>query len=119
MTSCPAALQAQINQPLSTLETAVVKLGSVLRPPVPTLMPRSALILTGHVASSLYLLEHAIWSHTTSELEGPLDCEVFRRWVVEGGLVGAMEEVNRIDKLTEAERVRADSAIVYGLKSKL
>jgi hypothetical protein len=81
---------------------------------MPTLIPRPALFLFGYVASSLFLLEHAIWSYTSGEAEQATDVEVFRRWVMEGGLTSAVEDVRRVRKFT-AERVEMDVGIVFGL----
>ena len=41
------------------------------------------------------------------------DLEVFRRWVEEGGLKSAVEEVLRA-KSVSAERVKLDTQIVFG-----
>jgi len=66
-----------------------------------------------HTASSLYLLEHAVWSYTSAEVESHLDTEVFQRWVEEGGLTTALAGVKRVGGPTE-NRVMANSTIVYG-----
>lgn len=101
-----------------TLKSALSDLSASYTPPVPPLLPRPALFLFGYVASSLYLLEHAIWSYANSEPEAQADVEVFRRWVVEGGFGGAVEEVRRTREMTQ-ERVKADLDVVYGSKARL
>jgi hypothetical protein len=95
------------------LQAALGDLGTTFVFPMPDLMPRPALFLVAHIASSLFLLEHAVWSHTTAEPEEPLDIEVFCRWVTEGGLVAVIEDVKRA-KGSSAKRALADSVIVYG-----
>lgn len=85
--------------------------------PIPALVPRPALVLMGHSSSSLYLLDHAIWSHINAEAECNTDIEVFKRWVLECGMDGAMNDVKRAQEATE-ERVLGDSVIVFGGSTK-
>jgi len=73
--------------------------------------------LFGYTASSIYLLEHAIWSNTNAETEQEIDAEVFRRWVVEGGLTAAVEDVTRARGFGE-KRVKENLGIVYGVSGK-
>lgn len=81
-------------------------------------MPRPALFLVGYIASSLYLLEHA--TQNREDTERAADLEVFERWVLEGGLVAAIEDVVRTKKQGDA-RALADSKIAFAAfaKSKL
>jgi hypothetical protein len=74
----------------------------------------------GFVAASSYLLEHAIWSHTDEGAERDTDVEVFRRWVLEGGMVAAIEDVRRV-KVGTDPRVQSNSSLVFGgpLRAKL
>lgn len=111
--SCPAALETQIQSPLVIVRAALAELENIFAGAISDLMPRPALLLMAHIASSLYLLEHAVWSYTVADLEWPLNIEVFRRWVEEGGLTTAIEDVKRV-KGPINDRVLADSAIVYG-----
>jgi hypothetical protein len=67
----------------------------------------------GFVASSSYLLEHAIWSYAEGEAERDTDVEVFRRWVLEGGMVAAIDDVRRV-KLSTDHRVGSNSSLVFG-----
>lgn len=89
------------------------ELATSYKVPIPTLLPRPALLLMGFVASSIFLLEHAVWAFTTGETDNDIDVEVFRRWVLEGGLIAAIEDVKRA-KGNNAARVLADSAITFG-----
>ena len=84
---------------------------------MPRLLPRPALFLFGYAASSLYLLEHAIWFHAIGGADRDADTEVFRRWVVEGGLTGAVEDVKRARGYGD-DRVKANFRIVYGASGK-
>lgn len=87
---------------------------TVFAAPMPALLPRPAIMLVSYVASSLYLLEHAVWSYTNGELERAMDVEVFRRWVMEGGFAEAVADVKRSRASEESERLVANSEIVYG-----
>jgi len=115
---CPIALRPRIQKQLTLLLTALETLAGIFMVDIPSLMPRPALLLMGHTASCLYLLEHAIWSYTNAE--GSVDVEVFRRWAAEGGLTEAIEEVKRAEDATK-QRELANSAIVFGesIKTKL
>jgi len=116
ISSCHSSLQDQVKESLAILSAALAELSTVYTPPIPILLPRPALFLFGYTVSSLYLLEHAIWSHTKGEAERETDVEVFRRWAVEGGLTAAMEDVKRARGLGD-ERVKANLGIVYGVSS--
>ena len=72
-------------------------------------------MLVGAVASSIYLLEHAIWSYKNSEPTKELDSEVFRRWVLEGEVEGALQAVRRI-RTGDSRRNRAqvNSQLAFG-----
>ncbi|PBK97416.1 hypothetical protein ARMGADRAFT_1009434 [Armillaria gallica] len=113
ITSCPDDLRVRILDALDTLRRSMDCAVSAYKPPISTLMPKYALILLGNIASSLFLLEHAIWSHTTNQDEAQTDSEVFTRWVLEGGLLTAVHDVKIIQAAT-AEREAANAAIVFG-----
>ena len=113
ISSCPAALEGQIRQQLAVLSSALSDLANIFTGPISDLMPRLALLLTAYTASSLYLLEHALWSHAAEEAERPLDVEVFRRWVDEGGLTTAIKDVQIVAGSTH-DRVLANTMMVYG-----
>jgi len=117
LSSCPLTLKNRVTKPLAILDAALADLSTVYILPMPRLLPRPALFLFGYVMSSLYLLEHTMWSHTNGENDRDVDAEVFRRWVVEGGLTGAVEDVKRARGYGN-DRVKADLGVVYGVSSK-
>jgi hypothetical protein len=110
--SCPIALQTELREPLDALREGLSVLKKSYQLPIPSLLPRPALMLMGFVASSTYLLEHAIWSYNHEETERDMDVEVFRRWVLEGGLVATIKDVRRT-KLNVDQRVQSNSRIVF------
>ncbi|KAL6304350.1 acyl-CoA dehydrogenase/oxidase [Sparassis latifolia] len=112
LSSCPASLRGKLREPLEALHAACDDLSQTYKAPIAPLVPRPALFLFSHIASSLYLLEHAIWAHQKSEVSSSSDIEVFRRWVVEGGLSLAVENVRRA-KTSPTDRSQMDSEIVY------
>lgn len=118
VSACPMSLHNQVKQPLTILRAAITDLSTVYTLPIPALMPRPALLLFGYTASSLYLLDHTIWSHMNGEAEREIDVEIFRRWVLEGGLTGAVEDVKRARGFGD-ERVKMNLGIVYGVSSKV
>ncbi|PIL22483.1 hypothetical protein GSI_15171 [Ganoderma sinense ZZ0214-1] len=111
--SCPRSLAESLGGPLASLRLALDEMTNAYKAPVHPLLPRPALFLFCHVASSLYLLEHAVWAVNTKEPAVQTDIEVFRRWVLEGGLDAALEAVRRT-KSAQEDRVHLDAAIVYG-----
>lgn len=113
MKSCPIPLAEQLGDPLAFLRVALEETANAYRGPIHPLLPRPALLLFCHVASSLYLLEHAVWAVNTKEPAAQTDVEVFRRWVLEEGLNGALEAVRRT-KNAQKDRIKRDAAIVYG-----
>lgn len=70
-------------------------------------------MLMGYVASALFLLEQAVWSQGTGSIDSLLDSEVFRRWIMEAGLVAAIEDVIRAQAASK-EREATDVALVFG-----
>ncbi len=120
MSACPVDLQQDISLSLEIIRLALEELVTSYKHPIPPLVPRPALILLGHIACSVYLLEHAIWSYSTEEPTRDIDVEVFVRWTVEGGTLAAIYDVKRA-KESSGERESANSAIVFGSlgKSKL
>ena len=79
------------------------------------LLPRPALILFSYVTSAVYLLEHAVWAHITSEPTAETDREVFRRWVDEGGFKSAIDDYMRVSRDTQNDaRPAQNASIVYG-----
>ncbi|KAF9017504.1 acyl-CoA dehydrogenase/oxidase C-terminal [Hymenopellis radicata] len=113
ISSCSQTLAKTIEAPLRVLNTALGTLEAAYRPPVPSLLPRPALMLMGYVASALFLLEQAVWSHGTGSTDSLLDIEVLRRWVMEAGLVTAIEDVTRAQEASK-QREATDVALVFG-----
>ena len=74
-------------------------------------------MLAGSIASSIYLLEHAVWSFTTNEASHEVDIEVFKRWVIEGDVMAAIASVRRAKKACDG-RVKMNSTIVFGAPTK-
>ena len=70
-------------------------------------------MLVASIASSVYLLEHAIWSKTTQGHSREVDVEVFRRWVLEGGTAAAIEDVKEA-KEGMKNRIDINFAITFG-----
>ncbi|KAF8903126.1 acyl-CoA dehydrogenase/oxidase [Gymnopilus junonius] len=112
--TCPSTLQSQLSSSLSVLKVAIQEFATSYERPLPPLIPRPALMLAGAIASGVYLLEHAIWSHKNSEPTRDLDVEVFRRWVAESDLEAAIQSVEKA-KSDSQERIRVNSALVFGL----
>ncbi|KAF8798958.1 hypothetical protein BYT27DRAFT_7122106 [Phlegmacium glaucopus] len=115
--SCPKKLEDQLAHALNILREAIEEFASSFQQPMAPLVPRPALILAGVIASSIYLLEHAVWSFTTNEASLEVDIEVFRRWVIEGDAVAAIASVRRAKKHA-GERVEINSTIVFGAPTK-
>ncbi|KAJ7503133.1 acyl-CoA dehydrogenase NM domain-like protein [Mycena galericulata] len=107
------ALSPVKSKSLHLLQDVTNKLPSFFEKTTNPLIPRSLLVLFGHVASSVYLLEHAIWAHTSGEPSAAVDWDRFLRWVQEGSLKAA---VAAMEALGEAigERVESNRAHVYG-----
>ncbi|KAF7371111.1 Acyl-CoA dehydrogenase NM domain-like protein [Mycena sanguinolenta] len=106
------ALSPVKSEPLLLLQGAINQLPSLFRKTFNPLLPRSLLILLGHVASSVYLLEHAIWSRDHGEPSAMIDWDRFSRWVDEGSLKTAIYAVEVLDSETES-RLKVNKAHVY------
>lgn len=100
------------------LQEAMDEISVAYTKPMSPLIPRPALLLVGAIASSVYLLEHAVWAEGQSESTKDLDAEVFKRWVFEGGMEGAIQAVKRA-KIDTGTRVVLNSALVFGSKRTL
>lgn len=110
---CPTALQNELREPLDVLLEGVGELATSYQPPISSLILRPALILMGFIASSSYLLEHAIWSCSNVEAEHDTDVEVFRRWALEGGMMMVIADV-RCAKSNTDRRLRTNYSLVFG-----
>ncbi|KAG6831929.1 hypothetical protein H0H92_006530 [Tricholoma furcatifolium] len=117
LSSCPADLAEQLLEPLEILNNSLSELATALRKPIAPLAPRPALMLTGYMASSVFLLEHAIWAHVNKESSRDTDVEVVRRWILEGGMVVAIEDVRRA-RVDVGKRSKADLKMVFGVTEK-
>ena len=113
ISSAPSDLQENLQKPLDLLKNAVEQLRTAYTQPLPPLIPRPALVLVASIASSVYLLEHAIWSKTTRGHSREMDVEVFRRWVLEGGTAAAIEDVKEA-KEGMKNRIDINFAITFG-----
>ena len=117
--NCPEVLKPQIQDSLAILNEGFNELSTSYHLPIPPLIARPALQLTGFLASSVYLLEHAIWSYTSLEAERDADIEAFRRWVLEGGIVAVLEDVRQAKQTRSTNRlVQSNSMLVFGVSSK-
>jgi hypothetical protein len=80
-------------------------------------LPRPLLFLVGYTASSLYLLEQAVWSATEGREEKETDEWVVKRWVEEGGGQETVREVEAVLKGSEEgleEEKKREREVVYG-----
>lgn len=100
--------------PLDALRSALGELVTAYAAPIQPLVPRPALVLLSYIACAAYLLEHAIWAYKVNAASRRVDLDVFRRWVVEGGLNEAIVDVRRA-KQAQPGRLREDKALVYGV----
>ncbi|KAJ6564529.1 hypothetical protein B0H19DRAFT_1233404 [Mycena capillaripes] len=100
---------------LTRLQQAVTDLPSFFRMTRNPLLPRSILILFAHVASALFLLEHAVWARATGEPGAATDIASFERWV--DGLKGALDEIAELEEGVE-ERIRVNELVVGAADAK-
>ncbi|KAF8827609.1 hypothetical protein HHX47_DHR4000165 [Lentinula edodes] len=115
--SCPPGLLKGVQEAIQSLQGRLDSLLAAFLHPVSSLIARSSLMFIGYIASAIYLLEHAVWSHNRGEEGYEIDAEVFRRWVNESGFVAAEQELDR----SRAEVKFADtsnSAIVFGRRGR-
>ncbi|KAF9489393.1 hypothetical protein BDN71DRAFT_1401714 [Pleurotus eryngii] len=119
--SCPEALAAGYKEAFGILRPALDELIDAYKQPVPSLMPRAGLFVVGHVASSLYLLEQAVWSNAVNDSQKHVDSEVFNRWVIEWGLTKALTDLT-LARNARSDRLVSNYSIVFDeqpLKGKL
>lgn len=81
-------------------------------------LARPLLYLIGYIASSIYLIEQASWSHQTREEEGngEVDRVVVVRWVEAGPARETSKSIKQVlsaDEETRRRERRMDGAIVY------
>lgn len=106
-------LRKDITTQLSDLMGALGELPSAYKNPALDVVPRPAFYLLSQVTVSLYLLEHAIWSHTIATTQSAVDIEAFSRWVEDCGLAVSREEVRKALK-AGLNRSKTDTGLVYG-----
>lgn len=111
--SCPKDLQGVLTPVLSLLTKGIEALKLAFTGKVHELAQRPALILVGHLTSSLHLLEHAVWSWDNNRETKDVDIEVLRRWVLEEGFQQAMDELERM-RNSGYYRLQMDRAIAFG-----
>ncbi|KAA1469851.1 acyl-CoA dehydrogenase/oxidase C-terminal [Dentipellis sp. KUC8613] len=116
LATVPSILQLELKDELTHLQAALKDLQAAYAPPIQPLIPRPALFLFSYVTSSLYLLEHAVWSYQKGEAEKDIDIETFKRWISEGGLDAAQEELNKA-RAAPVTRSASNAALVYGAAS--
>ncbi|KXN88081.1 Putative acyl-CoA dehydrogenase AidB [Leucoagaricus sp. SymC.cos] len=116
--STPSSLVSKLNSSFAILDKALAELSTTYTgKQISPLVPRPTLLLVGSIASSVYLLEHAIWSYNQREREADIDVDVFARWIVESGLEANVEVVRKAkDAQLVKERVKANERIVFGTK---
>ncbi|TFK27631.1 acyl-CoA dehydrogenase domain-containing protein [Coprinopsis marcescibilis] len=112
----PISLASQLDAPIKLLQEGLKALPKAYTLPLHPLAPRPALIVVGYIASSIYLLEHALWAVETAQPTSGIDVEVFKRWVLEAGLQSAQEDLERA-MTSNQERLDVDKAIVFGVRS--
>lgn len=90
-----------------------------LEPGADPRLARPLLYLIGYVASSIYLIEQAIWSHGKPEEDGEVDKMVMERWTRVGGVRQTRATIEELLRSSpeDAQKARSlEQALVYGSK---
>jgi hypothetical protein len=111
-------LQTRIASTIKALQSSIQVLIEALTPPTHPLSPRPIFFLLGYLSSSLYLLEHAIWSESNGLSGNEDDAEVVAKWV-EDGLLKSVEDVLRLKEIQEDKTRKLNARLVYGVQTKL
>jgi hypothetical protein len=111
-------LRPTVEEQIKNLKARIDILKTTFQVPVARLLPRPALILMGYVLSSIYLLEHALWSHENSQPEKEVDLDVFKRWMDDSGFIAAVEDLKKA-KAGSEDAIRSNNVLVFGSKAKL
>ncbi|KAJ3550280.1 hypothetical protein NMY22_g555 [Coprinellus aureogranulatus] len=118
MASCPTELLKALPAVAATLREAISRVKCAYTTPVHPMIHRPGLILVGYLASSLSLLEHAVWSWTQRKETREVDVEVLRRWVLEDAFGAALEELKTMVE-SGSEKVEFDKQIALGASPSL
>jgi len=115
--TCTSEMQTRLKDAIALLRTGLREIeGAYSDTNASPVLPRPALLLLGHCASALFLLEHAVWAWNTKPAPAhEVDVEAFTRWVTEGGLEAVLNDVRKA-RQANGERVRSNRDIVYGPK---
>lgn len=111
--SCPTAIHKSLPAVISLLRESITQITQVYTGALHPLIHRPGLILVGYLTSSLYLLEHAAWSWTQKTETKDVDIEVVKRWALDNGFKGALEDVQRAMESGDA-KVELDRQIAFG-----
>ncbi|KAH9936374.1 uncharacterized protein B0H18DRAFT_1081997 [Fomitopsis serialis] len=106
-------VDSTLGAPLDILRSALDDLTAAYAAPIPPLVPRPALFLLSHVACGAFLLEHAVWACKTNAATRRIDVDVLKRWMEEGGVTQAVQDVRRA-RQTQLQRLQEDREVVYG-----
>ncbi|KAF7313972.1 Acyl-CoA dehydrogenase NM domain-like protein [Mycena chlorophos] len=101
---------------VALLEQTLADLPATFRKTRNPLLGRPILTLLGHVASALFLLDHAVWARRNEEPTFIADAAVFERWVEEGGLKDALREIELLDRQDMVEERIRDNLLLVGSK---
>ena len=111
--SCPAAIQKSLPAVISLLKESITQITQVYTGALNPLIHRPGLILVGYLTSSLYLLEHAAWSWAQKTEIKDVDVEVLKRWALDNGFKGALEDVQKAMESGDA-KIELDKQIAFG-----
>lgn len=70
ISSCPASFAEARHAPMSNLRATYAKLVESCKTPAAPLVPPPAMLLPGHVALSVYMLQHTTWAHSEKRIYG-------------------------------------------------
>ncbi|EAU86035.1 acyl-CoA dehydrogenase domain-containing protein [Coprinopsis cinerea okayama7 len=114
--SIPSSVQPRLNDATGLLREALATLPKVYSTPMHPLAARPGLMVVGYIASSISLLEHALWALNIGEPTHDVDIEVARRWVLDAGFNGALEDLKKALSAGE-DQIKLNKEIVFGTVS--
>lgn len=107
------------------LATALLSPSSSTSSSTASIVPRPLFFLLGHTASAMFLLEHAIWSLSSSSQDSTKDQEIhieaFIRWVDEGPTGSSLQQaIKHVERVWETKEtlIQTDKAMLYGAGSR-